>query len=156
MKYLVLSAICALCLTGCGGPPSSPNKNVAQNAVPQEIKSSAPTIKVYVENSGSMDGYVKGATDFENAEYISTTPGNGVRYIVPQKMNIHSSEDIKLYFRVSAVYKNAKVVLEADGKVISSKKKVKLAPGEMENVTVPADVIASLTKDSTVCVRVEE
>lgn len=69
MKHLVLSAICALCLTGCGGPSSSPNKNVVQNSALQEIKSPAPTIKVYVENSGSMDGYVKGATDFENAVY---------------------------------------------------------------------------------------
>ena len=69
MKHLVLSAICALCLTGCGGPPSSPNKTAGQNVVPQEIKIPAPTIKVYVENSGSMDGYVKGATDFENAVY---------------------------------------------------------------------------------------
>lgn len=69
MKQLVLSAICALSLAGCGGPPSSPNKNVGQNIVPQEIKSPSPTIKVYVENSGSMDGYVKGATDFENSVY---------------------------------------------------------------------------------------
>lgn len=29
----------------------------------------APTIKVYVENSGSMDGYITGQTDFENAVY---------------------------------------------------------------------------------------
>ena len=71
-------------------------------------------------------------------------------------MNISSKEDIKLYFRVGAVYKNAKVVLEADGTVISSKKKVKLAPVEMENVSVPADIIAKLTKDSKICVRVEE
>ena len=113
------------------------------------------TMEAQIAGRGAA-AYIQDKAAFENAEYISTTPGNGVRYIVPQKMNIHSREDIKLYFRVSAVYKNAKVVLEADGNVISSKKKVKLAPGEMENVTVPADVIASLTKDSTVCVRVEE
>lgn len=69
MKRLVLSSMCALSLIGCGGPPSTPNQNVEQSISPQNVKISAPTIKVYVENSGSMDGYVKGVTDFENAVY---------------------------------------------------------------------------------------
>ena len=69
MKRLVLSAICVLSLVGCGGHPSTPNQNVGQCISPCDVKKSAPTIKVYVENSGSMDGYVKGATDFENAVY---------------------------------------------------------------------------------------
>ena len=73
MKCLVLSVICALSLIGCGGPPSTPGQNVGQSNSPQNVKKSAPTIKVYVENSGSMDGYVKGATDFENSvnSYLS-------------------------------------------------------------------------------------
>lgn len=53
---------------GCGGPPAVP----PQKGVGIEMKEEAlptPTIKVYVENSGSMDGYVKGVTDFENAVY---------------------------------------------------------------------------------------
>lgn len=69
MKHLVLSVICGLNLVGCGGPPSAPNLNVGKSISSQSVKISAPTIKVYVENSGSMDGYVKGATDFENAVY---------------------------------------------------------------------------------------
>lgn len=54
---------------GCGGRPAAPQvigkgiETDKQEALP------APTIKVYVENSGSMDGYVKGVTDFENAVY---------------------------------------------------------------------------------------
>ena len=69
MKRLILSATCALFLVGCGGPPAGPNQNVGQPVQQSEIKLPAPTIKVFVENSGSMDGYVKGATDFENAVY---------------------------------------------------------------------------------------
>ena len=88
--------------------------------------------------------------------YINTTPENGVRYIVPQKVNIKSKEDIKLYFRVGAIYMNKKLTVEVDGKVISSKKKVKLAPGEMENVVIPADILATLNENSTIKVRVEE
>ncbi len=92
----------------------------------------------------------------EEKVYINTTPENGVRYIVPQKVNIKSKEDIKLYFRVGAIYMNKKLTVEVDGKVISSKKKVKLAPGEMENVVIPADILATLNENSTIKVRVEE
>ena len=94
--------------------------------------------------------------DTDKKVYINTTPENGVRYIVPQKVNIKSKEDIKLYFRVGAIYMNKKLTVEVDGNVISSKKKVKLAPGEMENVVIPADVLATLNENSTIKVRVEE
>ena len=94
--------------------------------------------------------------DTEEKVYINTVPENGVRYIVPQKVNIKSKEDIKLYFRVGAIYMNKKLTVEVDGKVISSKKKVKLAPGEMENVVIPADILATLNENSTIKVRVEE
>ena len=92
----------------------------------------------------------------EEKVYINTTPENGVRYIVPQKVNIKSKEDVKLYFRVGAIYMNKKLTVEVDGNILSSKKKVKLAPGEMENVVIPADVLATLNENSTIKVRVEE
>ena len=88
--------------------------------------------------------------------YVNSTTGNGVRYLVPQRVNIKNGNDVKLYFRVGRIFKNAKVVLECDGEVISSKKKVKLAPGEMENVVIPADVLAKMNENSTIVVRVEE
>ena len=94
--------------------------------------------------------------DTDEKVYINTTPANGVRYIVPQRVNIKSKEDIKLYFRVGAIYMNKKLTVEVNGNVISSKKKVKLAPGEMENVVIPADVLATLNENSTIVVRVEE
>jgi predicted DNA-binding antitoxin AbrB/MazE fold protein len=79
-----------------------------------------------------------------------------VRYLVPQRVNVKNGNDVKLYFRVGQIYKNARVVLECDGEVISSKKKVKLAPGEMENVVIPADTLAKMNENSTIVVRVEE
>ena len=54
---------------GCGGPPAVPQKSGMEIEMDKEEELPAPTIKVYVENSGSMDGYVKGVTDFENAVY---------------------------------------------------------------------------------------
>ena len=92
----------------------------------------------------------------KETEYVRPETGNGVRYLVPQKVNIKNGNDVKLYFRVGQIYKNARVVLECDGEIISSKKKVKLAPGEMENVVIPAATLAKMNSDSTITVRVEE
>ncbi len=92
----------------------------------------------------------------KQTEYVNTVTGNGVRYLVPQRVNIKNPDDVKLYFRVGRIFKNAKVVLECGGKVISSKKKVKLAPGEMENVTIPANVLAGMNGNDSIIVRVEE
>ena len=69
MKRLILSAACTLSLASCGGPPTGPNQKLGNESSQTEVKLPAPKIKVFVENSGSMDGYVKGATDFENAVY---------------------------------------------------------------------------------------
>ena len=112
------------------------------------------TLESQIAGQGAAD-YILSKNAGEKV-YINTVPENGVRYIVPQKVNIKSKDDVKLYFRVGAIYKNKKLTVEADGKVISSKKKVKLAPGEMENVLIPADILAGLSENSTIKVRVED
>ena len=70
MKHLFLSIATSLILASCGGP-SAPSSSTSGKVANSEKSSElpAPTIKVYMENSGSMYGYVKGATDFENAVY---------------------------------------------------------------------------------------
>ncbi len=112
------------------------------------------TLEAQLAGKGAAD-YIMGKSD-ENPCYVNGTTGNGVRYLVPQRVNINNKDDVKIYFRVGRVFKNAKVVLEVDGKVISSKKKIKLAPGEMENVVIPADILSTMTADSSIVVRVEE
>ncbi|MBQ9946215.1 MAG: FAD-dependent oxidoreductase [Clostridia bacterium] len=111
------------------------------------------TLEAQIAGQGAAEFILGGDKD---AVYVTPETGNGVRYLVPQRVNINNKNEVKLYFRVGQIYKNAKVVLECDGKVISSKKKVKLAPGEMENVVIPADILAGMTPDSSIVVRVEE
>lgn len=113
----------------------------------------------YVTEESQIAG--KGAADYifrrkKGGTFIGTKGINGVRYIVPQRVNIESEENLKLYFRVGQVYKGAKVVVECDGKILSSKKKVKLAPGEMENVTITAEMLKNMNSHSEIVVRVEE
>ncbi len=78
--------------------------------------------------------------------YVSVSAKDGVRYVVPQNINENTDKDVKLYFRVADVFRNAKIIVESDGKVLYSKKKPKLAPGEMEYVTIKASDIGALEK----------
>lgn len=97
--------------------------------------------------------YVLGKT--ENAEYITTKGVNGVRYIVPQKVNIKNDGDVKLYFRVGQVYKNAKTVVKYNGEEIISKKRPRLAPGEMENVIIKKDMLKNFAEGGIIEISVE-
>ena len=97
--------------------------------------------------------YVLGKTD--TAEHITTKGVNGVRYIVPQKVNIKNDGDVKLYFRVGQVYKNAKTVVKYNGEEIISKKRPRLAPGEMENVIIKNDMLKNFAEGGVIEISVE-
>ncbi|MBO7304886.1 MAG: FAD-dependent oxidoreductase [Clostridia bacterium] len=62
-----------------------------------------------------------------------------VRYTVPQR--ITKIADTTVYFRVADVFRDMKLTVKIGDKVVISKKKQKLAPGEMETVTLTADMI---------------
>ena len=64
-----------------------------------------------------------------------------VRYTVPQR--ITKQKDVTVFFRVADVYRNLTVkVTNEKGNVIYSRKKIKVAPGEMESVTLKSDSFA--------------
>ncbi len=64
-----------------------------------------------------------------------------IRYTVPQK--ITTCEDISVYFRVNDIYENVKIcVYKENGELIFSKKKRKVAPGEMETVKLQRQAIS--------------
>ncbi len=67
----------------------------------------------------------------------------GVRYTVPQRISENAGE-VRVYFRVGRVMQNAVIRVCCDGKVLLEKKKRKMAPGEMECITLPADIVAAL------------
>ena len=98
--------------------------------------------------------YILSKGKSKNTKYISTKADHGVRYIVPQNINANTDQDVKLYFRVTDVFKGAKIVVTCGDKVLYSKKKPKLCPGEMENVLIKADEIHGLDKKEIV-VKVE-
>ena len=92
----------------------------------------------------------------EEPEYVTTKGVSGVRYIVPQKVNVKNEGDVKLYFRVGQVYKNAKTVVKYNGETIISKKRPRLAPGEMESVIIKNDMLKKFAEGGVIEISVEE
>ena len=73
---------------------------------------------------------------------ISIAVDGKIRYTVPQR--ITAAKDTTVYFRVADVFMDKRIVVKAGDKVLIDKKKIKLAPGEMESVLLSADMIAEL------------
>ena len=82
----------------------------------------------------SAAAYIRGEA-MERCEIPLSTDGK-IRYTVPQR--ITRKTDVSVYFRVSDVYKNASIKIRDGERVIYSRKKARLAPGEMECVKLKA------------------
>ena len=98
--------------------------------------------------------YIKG--EKKDNGVVETKGQNGVRYIVPQRINRATDKDVKLYFRVGKVLENVMLTVTCGDKVLLSKKKRKMTPGEMEYVTIKADTIHDLPENSTLVVETKE
>ena len=99
----------------------------------------------YVSEESVIAG--KAAADYiygksEQNVNLEISAQGGVRYTVPQK--ITEIKDTDIYFRVADVYKDRKIVVMEGERVILEKKKLKLAPGEMETVRLTADMISKI------------
>ncbi len=81
--------------------------------------------------------YIRG----EHRERVAVTlkPDGKVRYTVPQI--ITERGDVTVYFRVSDVYKNVNVTVKNGDTVLLSKKRPKVAPGEMETVVIKREYL---------------
>ena len=71
----------------------------------------------------------------ERGRAIQLVAGKGVRYTVPARVDPRRmDEELTVRFRVDNVYKNAAVVVSAEGEILRRKKKLILTPGEMEEI----------------------
>ena len=84
--------------------------------------------------------YINGREEKQLVCRLSTD--GKVRYTVPQI--IRECADTTVYFRVADVYRDKKITVRDGERVIISKNKQKLAPGEMETVKLTAEILSSL------------
>ncbi len=92
--------------------------------------------------------YVQGATQTE--DHIRTCPGAGVRYVLPQRISRGGEGDVSLFFRVTQPYEKVTVTVKCGSRVLLSAKRMKVAPGEMEKLTIREELREALTDEITV------
>jgi NADPH-dependent 2,4-dienoyl-CoA reductase/sulfur reductase-like enzyme len=68
--------------------------------------------------------------------------GDGVAYIVPKTVCADRAENITVRFRVKNIYKNCYIKIYRDGKILQSKKRFIMAPGEMESLKFETAALA--------------
>ncbi|CEN82133.1 MAG: NAD(P)/FAD-dependent oxidoreductase [Paraclostridium sordellii] len=84
---------------------------------------------------------------------VKTSAGEGIIYVVPQSVNIDGDEDVNLFMRVRQIYKNKKLVVKSDDKVILEKKRLHMIPSEMENIKISKDLFKDIKGNITVSVE---
>ena len=86
----------------------------------------------------SAAAYILGKS--EKKLHIPLSTDGKVRYTVPQV--ITAEKDVTAYFRVADVYRNVTLKVLDGERVVAQKKKSRMAPGEMESITLKASAFA--------------
>ena len=96
----------------------------------------------YVLNGGS------------EAEALPVVNGDGVSYTVPQRIRRADVEkSCTLFFRVNRVCRDSEIVVTSNGEQIAKFKREHLAPGEMEQITLPRVLLDKAVDSLTVSIR---
>lgn len=117
----------------------------------------------YVSEEAALAGtgaaaYVKTGTGKESGHRVELKAENGVRYTVPQTLDVENMQDkVTVRFRVADVYRDRYISVYYDGVRVSRRKKKALAPGEMEQVVLKKDSFKEYPhlKKIVVCTEVE-
>ena len=88
--------------------------------------------------------YLKGELKSEGHNFM-TSGENGIRYVVPQKINADNVVDsVNFFMRSGSVYKNVYITVKDGEKVLMKLKRNIVTPGEMENVVIKKDVLMNV------------
>ena len=106
----------------------------------------------YVSDEAEIAGksaakYVKNQLEAGNT--VKTIAGNGVRYVLPQKVDIKSSEDVSLFMRVTAPFGKVRFTAKSGDTLLATAVRLKAAPGEMEKITIKAEKLREITTEIT-------
>ena len=106
----------------------------------------------YVSDEAEIAGkgaaaYVKG--ELSRTDAVSTVAGNGVRYVLPQKV-YQSESDVDLFMRVVKPFGKVRFTVRSGEEILTTAVRLKVAPGEMEKLTIKADKLALVGAPITV------
>ena len=120
----------------------------------------------YVSEEAALAGTSAAAHlrgDLTEGKTITLKTDGKVRYTVPQTVTVtENTADVTVYFRPADVWRDVTVTVRevrtdgaADGNIISKKKRIKVAPGEMETITIKATDLTATPAD-TLYVSIED
>lgn len=87
--------------------------------------------------------FIQNGENREKSSEIPVKATGGVRYVVPQKISCQNTP-VKLFFRVANVYKNVIIEVKDGDTVLLSRKKQKVAPGEMESLVLSPELMQKI------------
>ena len=107
----------------------------------------------YVSDEAEIAG--RGAAEFikgtlNNGNCVDTIAGNGIRYVLPQRVHIKDDSDVSLFLRVTQPYGKVKIKVSSGDKDLTFIVRLKAAPGEMEKITLKSSMLKEVTDPITV------
>lgn len=91
--------------------------------------------------------YISG--NLAGEKVVETVAGNGVRYVIPQRIQ-NTEQEVSLFLRVTKPFGAVRFTVKDGETVIATAKRMKVAPGEMEKITLKAGALAGCSGIITV------
>ncbi|MDR1929282.1 MAG: NAD(P)/FAD-dependent oxidoreductase [Treponema sp.] len=106
--------------------------------------------------AGSSAAAYAGQAEHSGKDTVSVKAGRGVRYTVPQKIrpeNLDKSAEI--FFRSTEIFSDVKIVVKSGERVIARFARERMAPGEMEKISLPRGFFSKMGNELEVSVQKE-
>ncbi|MBR3601857.1 MAG: FAD-dependent oxidoreductase [Lachnospiraceae bacterium] len=114
--------------------------------VSEEAKAAGKNAAAYVKHISKKEGTI-----------IQVVPNDGVRYTVPSTICVvNMSEELIVRFRVGAVYRNAFISVYYDNERVIHRKRLVMAPGEMEEVKLKKEQLEQYPDIQKIMFQIEE
>lgn len=86
--------------------------------------------------------------------FVEVVPGEGVRTAIPNRIAVddHTEENSIVFFRVDAPGTNVLLKLVSDGVELRKFRKIKVSPGEIEQILIPKKILQGKSSIEVQCV----
>lgn len=113
----------------------------------------------YVSDEAELAGlgavkYING--ELKNSNTVKTIAGNGVRYVLPQRVSKGKNKDVSLFLRVNKPFGKVKYTVKSGDTVLTTAMRLRATPGEMEKIVLKSDKLALVKDEITVSLEEAE
>jgi thioredoxin reductase len=112
-------------------------------------------VSMEAEIAGKSAAHFAMGAQAKNPHYIRVKAGRGVRYVVPQRLDLNSLpvDGLQFFYRVSGVMKPAACAVQSGGQMLKRRRKPVMTPGEMEEIGLSSEQLKGIATDIEVSVQ---